>query len=194
MALFNCFGVVNQIYAVPDKGYTRVTVATNIPFKTKKVKFNVWDTMLLKKETFENFKVGDEVHVQYSQRKGFPHLINMRSAWVDNCPICYTSLEGINAQRTECDSCRLIPEDEHKKRVNDLMKLTACAYKKYKNSNGYRLEFYYTEENKSFYFVIFENNTLYDNVPDMMVGESYRVTGWLSPNKRFLDVVNIHQE
>ena len=114
MALFTCFGLVNQIYAA-DKGYTRVTVATNIPFKTKKIKFNVWDSMLLKKETMENFKVKDEVYVQYSYRNGYPQLINMRSARIDNCPVCFTSLEGIDAQRMDCEACRLIPEAEHKK-------------------------------------------------------------------------------
>ena len=192
MALFTCFGFVNQIYAA-DKGYTRVTVATNIPFKTKKIKFNVWDSMLLKKETMENFKVKDEVYVQYSYRNGYPQLINMRSARIDNCPVCFTSLEGIDAQRMDCEACRLIPEAEHKKRVNESMKLTACAFKKYQNSNGYRLEVYSAEENKNFAFVVFENNALYDGVPDMKVGDSYRVVGWLSPNNRFLDVVDICQ-
>ena len=192
MALFNCYGLVNQLYAVADKGYTRCTVATNIPFKTKKLKFNVWDMMMLKKETMESFKVGDEVEVQYSYRNGYPQLINMRSACIDNCPVCFSSLEAIDTQRMECVGCAQIPEDEHKRRINHSMKLTACAFKKYAKSNGYRLEFYLTEENKCFAFVIFENNSLYDTIPDMKVGECYNVIGWLSPNNRFLDVVDIH--
>ena len=192
MELLNCFGLIDQLYAV-DRGYTRVTIATNIPFKTKRIKFNVWDMMLLRNDALENFKIGDEVKVQYSHRNGFPRLMNMRSARIDNCPVCFTSLEGIDAQQIECDGCRLIPEEEHKKRVNESMKLTGCALKKYQVSNGYRLEVYSPEENKSFAFVVFENSALYDNVPDMKVGNSYRVIGWLSPNGRFLDVVDIDQ-
>ena len=192
MELFNCYGLVNELYPVSAKGYTRLTIATNIPFKTRKIKFNVWDKMLLRKNTGESFKLGEEVQVQYGYRRGFPQLMEMQAVSIDNCPVCWASLEGINAQRTDCAACSLIPEDEHKKRINTEMKLTACAYKKYEKSNGYRVEFYDAAENKSFTFVIFENNSLYATVPDMKVGDSYRVIGWLAPNNRFLDVVDIH--
>ena len=80
MALFSRYGIVNELYAVKDKGYTRLTISTNIPFKTKKLKFNVWDTILLRKEdTMERFKLGDEVEIQYSYRNDYPQLIGLMS-------------------------------------------------------------------------------------------------------------------
>ena len=123
MALFNNYGLICEINP-NTKGYTRLTISTNIPFKTKLIKFNVWDTLLLKKpgstrsNTMIPFKVGEEVLVEYSYKDGYPQLVNLVSARVDNCPVCYSSMEGIDAQRMEvgCDDCRLIPEDEHKRR------------------------------------------------------------------------------
>ena len=188
---FTVYGLVDELYPVSTVGYTRLTIAHNIPFKTKTIKFNVWDELLLKKSTGEKFKLGDEVQVLYTYRRGFPQLVNMFATSIDNCPVCWSSLEAIDAQRMDCTACNLIPQDEHKTRINTHMKLIACVFNKYGRSSGYRMEFYDSENNKAYAFVIFANNKLFHAVPHMKVDDSYQVIGWLAPNKRFLDVVDI---
>lgn len=191
MSLLNSFGLICEID--PNvKGYTRLTISTNIPFKTKLLKFNVWDTLLLKKSTLEPFKIGEEVHVKYSYKNTFPQLVSMELSRIDNCPICFSSLEGIDSQRWECEGCRLIPEDEHKKRVNKQMQLVSKSLKEYDHCKGYRLEFYCASEHKAFNTVIFEGNFVYKEINKLRVGDTYWVVGWVTQNGRFLDIVDIY--
>ena len=199
MALFNNYGLICEINP-NTKGYTRLTISTNIPFKTKLLRFNVWDTIQLKRpgSTRSNamipFKVGEEVQVEYSYKDGYPQLVNMVSARVDNCPVCFSSLEGIDAQRMEvgCDGCRLIPEDEHKKRVNTQMQVVSKTLKQYSNSAGIKLELYSESENKAFAPEIFPSNFVFQTAENMKVGHKYWVVGWIAPNGKFLDVVDIY--
>ena len=140
------------------------------------------------------FKVGEEVQVEYSYKDGYPQLVNMVSARVDNCPVCFSSLEGTDAQRMEigCDGCRLIPEDEHKKRVNTQMQVVSKTLKQYSNSAGIKLELYSESENKAFAPVIFPSNFVFQTAENMKVGHKYWVVGWIAPNGKFLDVVDIY--
>ena len=192
MALFNDYGLICEINP-NTKGYTRLTISTNIPFKTKLIKFNVWDTILLKRSsTMKPFKVGEEVLVQYSYKNGYPQLVSMVPTRVDNCPVCYSSLEGIDAQRLECDGCRLIPENEHKKRVNTQMQVISKTPKQYSNSAGIQLELYSENDNKAFAPVIFPSNLAFQTVENLKVGHKYWVVGWIASNGKFLDVVDIY--
>ena len=197
MALFNNYGLICEINP-NTKGYTRLTISTNIPFKTKLIKFNVWDTLLLKKlgstrsSVMIPFKVGEEVQVEYSYKNSYPQLVNMVASRVDNCPICFSSLEGIDAQRLECDGCRLIPEEEHKKRVNTQMQVVSKTLKQYSNSAGIKLELFNENDNKTFAPVIFPNNFAFQTVENMKIGHKYWVAGWIAPNGKFLDVVDIY--
>ena len=190
MSLFNSYGRVYEID--PNvKGYTRLTISTNIPFKNRLIKFNIWESLLLKKPSLIPFKVGEEVRVDYSYKNGYPQLVSMIPSRVDNCPVCYTSLEGIDAQRLECDGCRLMPEEEHKKRINTHMQLVSKTLKDYPNCKGFRLELYNAVDNKAFIPVIFANNRLYNAIENLKVGNMYYVVGWLAPNGKYLDVVDI---
>ena len=197
MALFNSYGLICEINP-NTKGYTRLTISTNIPFKTKLIKFNVWDTLLLKKpgstrsSVMIPFKVGEEVQVEYSYKNSYPQLVSMVASRIDNCPVCFSSLEGIDAQRLECDGCRLIPEEEHKKRVNTQMQVVSKTLKQYSNSAGIKLELFSENDNKAFAPVIFPNNVAFQTVENMKIGHKYWVAGWIAPNGKFLDVVDIY--
>ena len=193
MALFNDYGLISEINP-NTKGYTRLTISTNVPFQTKLIKFNVWDTLQLKKPTMMPFKVGEGVLVEYSYKDGYPQLVSMVSSHIDYCPVCYTSLQGIDAQRIEigCDKCRLIPENEHKKRVNAQMQVVSKTLKQYSNSAGIKLELYCESENKAFAPVIFPSNIVFHTVENAKVGHKYWVVGWIAANGRFLDVVDFY--
>ena len=192
MALFQIYGVISEIKP-STKGYTRLAILTCIPFKNKITKFNVWDTLLLKKlQTMEPFKIGEEVQVEYSYKGSYPQLVSMKPSLIDHCPVCNSSLEPIDAQRVECDGCRLIPSDEHKTKVDTQMLLASNELKDVQGGKGYYLELYCLEENKAFKPVVYESNLLFSEIPNLKVGCSYRVTGWLSPNGRYLDISKIN--
>lgn len=186
-----CYGLICEI--TPNaKGYTRLTISTNIPFKTKLLKFNVWDSLLLEKPTMEPFRIGEGVQVQYFYRDVFPQLSEMVEAAVDNCPICRTTLEAIDAQRWECDACKSIPDEQRKKRVNARMLLVSKKLNAYKNSKGYKLELYWVGEDKTLTPVIFESNLLFNAIDKLSTGTMYWIVGWLAANDRYLDVTDIY--
>ena len=140
------------------------------------------------------FKVGEEVFVEYSYKNSYPQLVNLVSARVDNCSVCFCSMEGFDAQRMEigCDECRLIPEDEHKRRVVTQMQVVSKTLKQFSNSAGVKLELYSESENKAFAPVIFPSNFAFQTAENMKVGHKYWVVGWIAPNGKFLDVVDIY--
>ena len=191
MDTFTSFGRIFEL-EYSEKGYRRLTVSVNIPFKTKLMRFNVWDDNLLKTELGENFKVGDEVRVVYNYKNTFLNLIEMSPSSVDMCPICFTTIEATNAQIVDCLRCTSIPESDHKIRLNVQMMLMASTLKQYLYSNGYRLELHLEEQNKTYTSVIFENNLLYNSIKDLKVGNKYFVVGWKSPNSGFIDLVDIY--
>ena len=191
MTLFDCYGFISEIRPV-EKRYTRLTITTNIPFKTKDLKFNVWDSLLLTKETMEPFKIGEEVEVQYSFKNDFLQLTNMIPAAIDNCPVCYSSLEAMDAQRIMCLGCSAIPEAEHSKRVNAQMKLVSFNLNEYESSKSYKLKLYFSDGDKTFTPVIFENNKIFKIIPELRVGDSYFVIGWIASNGRFLNILDIY--
>ena len=191
----NSFTALGRIYELKpsDKGYMRVSVASNIPFKMKIYKFNVWDRTLLKSELMEPFQVGNEVKVTYYYKNKFPTLKEMTLTSLDTCPVCFSHQEAADAQRLDCPGCSLIPEDEHKTRVNELMKVKSCTPKEYQHSVGHLLCLEHEEEEKTYRTVIFPNNPLFDLVKDIKVDENYYIVGWKSANGKMLELVDIYQ-
>jgi hypothetical protein len=191
MSDFTIYGLVCELKP-SVKGYTRLTVATNTPFRTKLMKFNVWNNNLLQKETLEPFKAGDEVKVIYNYKNTFPSLITMTQSPVDNCPVCYASLEAINAQRLECTGCSLIPPEDRKIRLNMKMMLRSRESKQYMYSTGQRLDLFDEDQRKSYIAVVFENNFVYKSIKDMKAGHNYYIVGWVSRNGNLIDIVDIY--
>ena len=188
--MFSVYGKISEVKP-SQKGYIRLTVSHNVPFKTKHIKFNVWNQELLKKANGTPLKRKDTVFVEYIYKNGYPKLQNIQENSVDNCPVCYSSLEGIDAQRMTCEGCCFIPECDYPKRIHDQMKLVSTELCAYTKSSGYKLEFYNQKESRSFTFVIFKNNVLFESVSEMKAGFDYTVIAWLALDSKFLDVVDI---
>ena len=185
------YGIISEITPNP-KGYTRLTISTNIPYKTKYLKFNVWDSLLIQKPTTEPFRIGEGVQVEYTYQGVFPRLTLMQEAAVDNCPICLTTLDAIDSQRWECESCANIPDEDRKKRVTAQMLLVSKKVNQYKSSKGCKLELNWVKENKTFTPVIFESSFLFNAINKLRAGSVYWIVGWLAQNDRYLDVVDIY--
>jgi hypothetical protein len=193
MSVFTSVGRIYELKEM-DKGYKRFTFVYNIPFKTRVLKFNVWNETLPEEgDQLTSFNEGDEVKIDYTYKKSFPHLLRIEKALIDSCPICHTFTEAQNAQRIDCDGCRLIPQEEHKIRINAPMKLISMESKQYLYSTGLRVEFLFESENKRFTFVIFENSILYKEVQNLKLGNRYFVVGWKSTQPgNYLDIVDIY--
>ena len=176
-----------------NKGYKKLTIIYNVPFKTKLLKFNIWDEEILKKEDMISFfKEGDEVKIEYTYKDSFPHLLSMERGLIERCYICHTFMEALDAQRMECEGCSCIPKEQHKIRFNAEMKLISLEPKQYMYSSGLRLDFLHEIEKRYYTYVIFENSFLDRIVPDLKVGENYFVVGWLSTQPgSYLDIVDI---
>ena len=188
--MFSAYGKISEVKPSP-KGYTRLTVSYNIPFNTNHLKFNVWDLEHLLSVDMKPLKKKDSVFIEYSYKNGYPQLHKIEEKLVDNCPVCYSSLEALDAQRMECDGCRNMPLCDHSKRIHEEMKLVSSELNSYSLSKGLKLEFYHGKDSRIYNFVIFENDVLFDDARAMQIGFDYTVTAWSAPNKKFLKVVDI---
>ena len=191
MRYFTALGLIYEINPT-SKGYTRLSIAANIPFKLKFYKFNVWDTTLLMTDMMEPYKVGDEVKVTYNYKKTFINLVDISRISLDTCPVCFSYQEATDAQRMDCPGCNLIPESDHKKRINSQMTLTSYESKEYLNYIGYRLYFFDKESKRDYLSVIFHNNPLYGTIEDLKVGCEYFVVGWEIGYGKMIEIVDIY--
>ena len=172
-----------------DRGYSRLTLTINKPFETKLLKFNVWKKNLLRRESGENFEVGDEVSVNYHFKGSFPTLDAMTLTPIDHCPICGNALEQINTLRMDCVGCAFVPETERKQLIHENMKLVSFSAEQYQYSVGYRLELLENNAQKPHVCIIFPNKLIYNSVPNLKIGQSYLISAW--KNENFLDVIEI---
>lgn len=173
------YGTIAKI-EIMDKGYTKVLLSVNIPFKRKYMVFNIWDDDKLK-DKFGVIKIGDCVSVSYHYKDQFPVMDELiRVHRLDNCPICFSDLDPIDTQRINCSGCSSMDELEYKDRVSENMKLISYSLREYQFSHGFRLEFIAESTEKKFIGVIFKNNILYDKISELNVSETYHVVGWKS--------------
>ena len=176
-----------------DKGYKRLEVAVNAPFRTKRLKFNIWNDNLLLKETSEPYKAGDTVALDFHVQGSYLRLNNLKPMDLDSCPICYAYREATDAQRLDSPCCELIPEESRKTRIDCRMMLQSKCKKQYMYSEGMKLQLAPVEEEedvKTYTTVIFENSPLYSKVPALKTGNIYCVIGWVS--KKLLDIIDIY--
>ena len=177
-----------------EKGYKRVVLSVNAPFKTMLIKFNVWEDTLPQDADLANFKVSDEVRADYHYNKGYPRLDRLTLAAIDSCPVCYNYLEAIDARRTDCHGCSSMPDSACKLRVNARYKLKSKTIESYRYSSGYKLRFGNEETKEELTCVIFEGNPLFATVSDLNVSSFYNVVGWKNTEKsefRFVDIIDI---
>ena len=173
------FGMITKIQAM-EKGYTKIVLTVNIPFKQKYITFNVWKSALLQ-DSSGRFAVGDCVGASYHYTERFTVLDELiRVIRFDNCPICFCNLEPIDAQRIDCPGCSTMDESEHRDRICDNMILMSYTLNEYKYSSGYRLEFTQESTKKNIVAVIFKNNPLFDKIESLKISKTYLVIGWQS--------------
>ena len=187
------YGVIAKIQAM-DKGYTKMVLAVNIPFKQKYITFNIWKDALLKDSSGE-FKVDDCVGAVYHYKEHFAVLDELVHVdRFDNCPICFCNLEPMDAQRIDCPACSMIDKSEHKERIYENMTLVSCRINDYKYSSGFRLEFIRKSTDKKIAAVIFKNNPLFDKIETLKISKTYIVIGWQSKENfvyKPFDIVDI---
>ena len=178
-----------------DRGYTKLIVTVNIPFKTVNITFAVWDASKLQSKE-RCLLVGDFVEMHYHYQGTFAQLDTItRIGQFDTCHKCYCNLEAMDAQRFECSGCATISEAEQKDRVSEKMQLTECELQQYTYSAGYKIKFLCDDKTTSFASVIFKNSPLYDKLEELKILNIYHVTGW--KNKQGFkanpfEIVNIH--
>ena len=163
-----------------DKGYTKIVLTVNIPFKQKYISFNVWKNSLLQ-DSSGRFKINDHVGVLYHYKGHFTVLDEIvRVIGFDNCSKCFCNLEPMDAQRFDCPGCSMMDESEHKDRISENMKLLSYSINNYAYSPGYRLEFMHESTEKKIVAVIFKNNPLFDRIETLKISKTYIVIGWQS--------------
>ena len=184
-------GEITKLQLV-DRGYTKMILSVNIPFKTVNITFNVWN---MRKVCNEDMSVGDYVQADYHYKENFTELDKLTKMIIfDNCPICWCNLEAMDAQRIECPECSTITEAESKERVSDKMKLISKDLKQYQYSPGYKLKFVDESDQKEYVCMIFKNLPLFERIDELKVSQIYHVVGWKSKDdfKCYpLDIVNI---
>ena len=178
-----------------EQGYIKLVFAVNIPFKTISITFNVFNKLLLR-DLEKDFDIGDFVQADYHYKGTFTQLDHLtRMMRFDNCPICYTNLEPMDAQRFDCPGCALMSEDNHKERISEKMKLLECNPTQYKYSPGYKIKFMSEDQEYCLGAAVFKNSPLFDRLKDLRINHFYHVHGW--KNKQGFkstppEIVNIH--
>ena len=97
-----------------EKGYTKLVILVNIPYKTVYLTFIQWD----QKFFFGGdgpLGVGDYVLAKYHYNGNFTQLDEItKMIRFYNCPICWSILEAMIAQRIYCPACSTISKAESK--------------------------------------------------------------------------------
>lgn len=180
-----------------DKGYTKLLLLVNIPYKTNYIPFNLWPKKVERFLTGDDKKnVGDYVQAKYHYKGNFTELDELeKMECFDNCPLCWCNLEATDAQRIDCPGCALMGEEEKKERVAESMVLKSKEFNVYLYSSGYKLIFL-SEEGSEFVFVVFKKSPLYDEINELVVSKKYQVVGWKNKGDfkiHPLDIVNIYK-
>ena len=180
----SALGTIEELQLL-NKGYYKLVISNPIPFQTKILRFNVWDTKLLNKSTGQQFDINEQVEVRYHLKDTkFLTLDRLLPATIDSCPICHNALPAIDTQRMDCHGCANLPLDLHKEWVKEPMRLMSCTAKEYLYSTGYRIELLPQDSEKPFRFtcVIFPNSLLYSRLQTLKVGNVYNILGWKKGN------------
>ena len=198
MSTHSALGEIIKVQLM-EKGYTKVVISVNIPYKTTYTTFNLWPGKVNKFfGGVEKLSVGDCVSVKYHYKGSFTELDDMtKMDRFDNCPICWCNLEAMNAQRIVCPGCSSISEEEAKERVADRMALISKEFNNYRYSSGYKLTFLSEEDEKEYVFVVFKKSPLFEKIDELKVSQKYQVIGWKSKGdfKAFpIDIVNIYKD
>ena len=187
---------LGKIYEISrsSKGYTKLVIIVNIPFKTKYLKFCIWDdTQLIYKGT--PFREDDSVRVDYYYQDNFPRFSSMTPQPIDMCPICFCFHEETDAQRMDCQYCSTYATEQYKERVNESLKLLSNSTKNCRYSRGQCMVFINDSTGEVFTCIVYESNPLFSKLGELELSNLYTVVGW-KENPSFkcntLDVIDVY--
>ena len=174
----------------------------NIPFKTKYLKFCIWDdTQLIYKGT--PFREDDSVRVDYYYQDNFPRFSSMTPQPIDLCPICFCFHEEIDAQRIDCQYCSTYATEQYKERVNESLKLLSNCTKNccdsrgqcMVDSRGQCMVFINDSTGQVSTCIVYESNPLFSKLGGLELSNVYTVVGWKETSSfkcSTLDVIDIY--
>lgn len=159
-----------------DKGYTKLTLCSPVPWKNRYLTFYVWRKAKLQNGE-EPFKVDDTVSVEYRPGK-FNRLVALESARVDVCIVCYGLYRlPLNSQKIDCGYCSVFDADR-RERAPDKMKLIAITYKDCAFSRGCCLTFVDTADILHFGWT-FETKQHFKQFGELETLKMYNISGWI---------------
>ena len=184
---------LGKIYDITPspKGYFKLIIQVNTPFKTKFLKFNIWNDHEIYGMIMEDeFNEKDEVRVRYTYDNSFLKLISMEPQLIDQCQKCFTYYEANFAQRMDCpDNCS--DYDEIKRRVDKQVMLVSTHIETFKYSLGRCLVFVDYDSKDTYNCRIYENHPIFSKIKSLQVGDLYRIVGWESLKCNVLDIIDI---
>ena len=184
------FAIIEE-YKKMSRGYIRLTVSIDTPFKRSVVKFNVWKEMV--KPCGAVYDVGDRVKIVYHRNDSFPELDALEAAYFNNCSNCYSSIEWTEAQQMDCDGCRDIPISQQKLRVIEQIQLISMDPQPSRFAPGLRLGLQpqsNTRAEGAFICTIFPSKLYFERASSMVVGQFYEVLAWKTG--MFLEIIDIN--
>ena len=171
MVLTHLFGRIFQLKDEP-RGYTRMTIATDLPYRRQFVRFNIWDLPGLKTRYGDGFQEGAEVQYSYDTETQYPYLTDFEPCLLGSCTDCYAQYELGDAQKISCGDCDNLEVD----RLDVSLKLESSKIKKYTYSKGISVCF--TEQETKYICRVFETSPLFEDLQTLEVGVEYTVVGW----------------
>ena len=177
-----------------DNIYILLVIKYNIPFKTKYIKFCIWDESKLLSDGVQ-LKENAQVYITYHYDQSYPLLDEIKPQEHDECFRCFTNLEQADAQRMGCQFCGMMRYEDHRERLDLNLKLIEVNIQSFKYSLGVCLKFY--DEGTKLYFnaTIFENCPLYRFVKETRTLNYYRVIAWKENNSVYntIDIADIFE-
>ena len=184
---------ITQRRSQHDKPYILLVIQYNIPYKTKYIKFCLWDDSQLMYNDIR-MKEDDAVEVLYRYEGSYPTLSLMTlSEGNDVCFRCYAFHEQANAQRMDCEYCRTMRYEDHKVRLDLKLKLVEKTVKPFKYSSGLCLKFYDVSSSLYYEATIFEKNPLFHMFSGIKLLNDYQVIAWKENGSMYnrMDIVEI---
>ena len=191
---------INHRVSKNDKEYYLLIIRFNIPFKTKYLKFCVWNDNKLNYANHVDARAneGDDVYVSYYYEGHFPILtsIHFIEGGLGDCPCCFAFYEqNYSTQPRNCPDCQHISSKDRKERIDSKLQLIDKKMKYFKYSQGLCLKLFDETTGLNYSTTIFEKNPIFESVVKFELKKSYRVVGW-KENGKFsdIDIVDVYDE
>ena len=184
----------------PLYGFYKLSLSCPVAYDCKTIQFSIWkgslkEKLIIRENGGKRFDLGDAVRVSYHLKDGeFPILDDIYHTLINQCPNCGSAKGVFDPLRMECDECCRLPVADYPEHLhNQPMRLISCASKEYLFSTGYRIELFPMTLQRlaealpscrfpSFVCVISPKHSVHAKIPNLKVGNVYKVCGWKEEN------------